>query len=544
MADLVATISDIQKISGITTTLDNNFLPTSDELLTNYLDVSLENEYNSNELVLVKDIKIKIICTFVFVDYTYSEFASIHFTSTSSSNIPDEIPDCYIIEAYAPNWEFVGWSLTPGHNNNYQRISYQSIIDAFGVASIQTGEWTLEQYQKIFPNINLVGEIIFYPIYAPNEEYVDLGLDSETKWYALDLGSNGICNIGQQQPYVWGDSESKYSVDWDDYKYGGKKSLSKYCTDSSYGRVDNLTRLTTTDDPAYQINSDQLTPTYEQWLELCQCGWTDNISNFLGHQGFLVIGPNNNAIGFVSSDRALSLGNDDVYYWTSNIDTQYPSNAYYAFYSHIMYQSEPKTLNSYDRCQSFRIRPVKNDLFVDLGLSVKWSTCALGATSPWDYGDYYAWGETSPKDTFSLDNYFDPNYTEFSTDGVTELDLAHDAAYANLGSGWRMPTMNDFYELVSSTTCTWLQNSKGRFVMQFTSKINGKSIIIPQSGYKDEDGFHERNLRIMIPSSHIYPSDSSCPQILYGGEALGIALWYSDQMYRYCGFNIRPVYTN
>ena len=117
---------------------------------------------------------------------------------------------------------------------------------------------------------------------------------------------------------------------------------------------------------------------------------------------------------------------------------------------------------------------------VDLGLSVKWASCNVGANSPEDYGDYFAWGETTLKDKYSIDNYtFKAN--------PTKLSLSDDAAHVNWGGDWRMPTEAEQDELRNTfyTTWTWTtQNGVDGYTV--TSNTNGKSIFLPAAGYRYE----------------------------------------------------------
>jgi len=123
------------------------------------------------------------------------------------------------------------------------------------------------------------------------------------------------------------------------------------------------------------------------------------------------------------------------------------------------------TLNGYD--------------WVDLGLpsGIKWATCNVGASTPSAYGNYYAWGETSTKSTYTEDNY---TYTG----NPTTLPSSADAATANWGSGWRMPTQTEMQELIDNCTVTWTtQNGvNGRL---FTGP-NGNSIFLPAAGYRGD----------------------------------------------------------
>jgi uncharacterized protein (TIGR02145 family) len=115
--------------------------------------------------------------------------------------------------------------------------------------------------------------------------------------------------------------------------------------------------------------------------------------------------------------------------------------------------------------------------YVDLGLpsGLLWATCNIGADTPEAYGDYFAWGETTTKDT-----YTEGYYTYSGNPDVLPSD--YDAATANWGDNWRMPTKAEFEELLNNTTNSWkTQNGvKGRL---FTA-TNGNSIFLPAAGYR------------------------------------------------------------
>ena len=114
--------------------------------------------------------------------------------------------------------------------------------------------------------------------------------------------------------------------------------------------------------------------------------------------------------------------------------------------------------------------------YVDLGLSVKWATCNVGATSPEDYGHYFAWGETSPKDEYTDDNC--------STYGklMSEIsgDAQYDAATANWGGDWRMPTYDELNEL--RTNCTWTWTTRNGVKGNNVEGPSGASIFLPAAG--------------------------------------------------------------
>ena len=133
--------------------------------------------------------------------------------------------------------------------------------------------------------------------------------------------------------------------------------------------------------------------------------------------------------------------------------------------------------------------------YVDLGLpsGTLWATCNVGASSPEDYGDYFAWGETEPKDTYNWSTYkwcngSSDTFTKYCTsssygmvDGKTELDPEDDAAYVNWGEKWRMPTYYQLDELKTECTWTWTMRNgvNGRMVIG----PNGNSLFLPAAGY-------------------------------------------------------------
>ena len=128
--------------------------------------------------------------------------------------------------------------------------------------------------------------------------------------------------------------------------------------------------------------------------------------------------------------------------------------------------------------------------YVDLGLSVKWATCNVGATTPEEYGDYFAWGETEPKEDYSWTTYKWCNgtkdtQTKYGTvDNKTVLDKEDDAAAVHWGGNWRMPTKEEQDELREKCTWTWtIQNGVNGY--KVTSKTNGNSIFLPAAGYRD-----------------------------------------------------------
>ncbi len=195
-------------------------------------------------------------------------------------------------------------------------------------------------------------------------------------------------------------------------------------------------------------------------------------------------------------------------------------------------------------------------VYVDLGLpsGLLWATCNVGADNPEDYGDYFAWGETQPKDTYNWSTYqycngsyytltkycnnSDYGYNGF-TDNLTTLLPEDDAATANWGSDWRMPTKEEWQELYSNTTQTWTtQNGvNGRL---FTAS-NGNSLFLPAAG-------HRWGGELGNAGSHgYYWSSSLCTDdpndawylLFYSGST-----YVGSGFYRYFGFSVRPVLEN
>ena len=131
---------------------------------------------------------------------------------------------------------------------------------------------------------------------------------------------------------------------------------------------------------------------------------------------------------------------------------------------------------------------VNGHKYVDLGLSVKWATCNVGASSPEEYGDYFAWGETTTKSSYDEDNSttYGLSTSELKSRGIIgsdgNLTAAYDAATANWGSKWRMPTRDEIKELNEECTWTWTTQS-GVEGCKVTGP-NGKSIFLPAAGYR------------------------------------------------------------
>ena len=185
---------------------------------------------------------------------------------------------------------------------------------------------------------------------------------------------------------------------------------------------------------------------------------------------------------------------------------------------------------------------------VDLGLSVKWATMNIGANAPEEYGDYFAWGETKTKDVYYWDTYkwLDDyeNLTKYCTsesqgivDDNTVLDPEDDAAHVNWGGKWRMPTYDEWDELLQRCTWEWTtQNGvKGRLV----TGPNGNSIFLPAAGYRNNDSLEYADYYGYYWSSslNLEYNDYYAHYIFF----FFASSYWDDSSYRVYGHSVRAV---
>ena len=215
---------------------------------------------------------------------------------------------------------------------------------------------------------------------------------------------------------------------------------------------------------------------------------------------------------------------------------------------------------SYGEQVSFGTMGMYNDheyVNLDLPSGTLWATCNVGADDPESFGEYFAWGETEPKDTYnwitykySMDNQYQltkyccsSNYGYHGfTDNLNTLELADDAAAVNWGNGWCMPTIEQWRELMENTTCSeTIQN--GVNGQLFTSS-NGKTLFLPAAGAMYTEG-NDWEGQVGYYSSSQILTDSSChawffyfvyPYVYYVDPYMTI-----DHAGRYAGWSVRPV---
>ena len=172
-------------------------------------------------------------------------------------------------------------------------------------------------------------------------EYVDLGLPSGTLWATCNIGADSPEDYGDY--FAWGETEGynsgKTSFSWGTYKYcnGSYNTLTKYCSNSSYGMGDNKTELELSDDAAYvNWGSDWRMPSKTQQDELrTECTWTWTTKS--SKNGYEVVGPNGNSLFLPAAGCRIdtSLSNVGSYgsYWSRTLGTSYPLNAYNLYFN-------------------------------------------------------------------------------------------------------------------------------------------------------------------------------------------------------------------
>ena len=313
-------------------------------------------------------------------------------------------------------------------------------------------------------------------------ECVDLGLTSGLKWAAYNLGAEAPEEYGDF--YAWGETTTKAEFNDDNCV-----TIDKIMNDiSGNAQFDAATA---------NWGGEWRMPRYEEFEELVEeCTWTWTSQS--GVNGYKVTGPNGNSIFLPAAGvnyYELQGEGELCAYWNSKPSSDI--SAYCVYFA----REDCEDLNvTSPRSCGHAIRPVSggsftgpeeqpeepetpenpdydNHEYVDLGLSVKWATCNVGANSPEEYGDYFAWGETKSESTQANSLTYGKSLNDITG------NPQYDAATANWGGDWRMPTYDELNELRTQCTWTWTtQNSVNGY--KVTSKTNGNSIFLPAAGYR------------------------------------------------------------
>lgn len=202
----------------------------------------------------------------------------------------------------------------------------------------------------------------------------------------------------------------------------------------------------------------------------------------------------------------------------------------------------------------FNYNNVGGHEYVDLGLpsGLLWATCNVGADTPEDYGNYYAWAETTTKTIYNWSTYqycmgSDNTLTKYCPssywgyngyeDNLWTLQAGDDAATANWSNGWRMPTVDEFQELCNNTTMTWTTRN-GVNGCLFTA-ANGNSLFLPAAGYRSGSNLNGSGSYGSYWSSNLY---DRAPFHAWG-FGFNSANWFSSNRFRYYGQSVRAVHS-
>jgi len=393
----------------------------------------------------------------------------------------------------------------------------------------------------------------------PEHEYVDLGLPSGTLWATCNVGASSPEECGDY--FAWGETEPKSDYSWDTYKYASDtNTLTKYCTDSRFGTVDNKTELDPEDDAATaNWGSEWQMPSEEQVSELANEEYTT--TTWTTHEGFkgrLVTSKlNGKSIFLPAAGRYIATECIEArrfgYYWSRAVAS---TNSNYA--TQLSFSMEYFDGNLSDRGLGQSVRPVRVKKavreYVDLGLpsGTMWATCNIGATCPEEFGDFFAWGETELKTSYTWENYKYCNGEENTltkycqdsdcgyqgyTDSRTQLETADDAATANWGYFWQLPSKAQIVELLNQEyNKVEMSTQKGVVGLLVTSKSNGNSIFLPAAGWRDGTSYENAGTHGLYWSRSLDDASVAWVLALTNG-------WITSGFYysRFIGLSARPV---
>ena len=227
------------------------------------------------------------------------------------------------------------------------------------------------------------------------------------------------------------------------------------------------------------------------------------------------------------SHNISNLQDDATYYFRAYIKTNFG----------VIYGEE----------KSFKTNSITGTIngreWIDLGLpsGLKWATCNVGASSPEDYGDYFAWGETETKSEYTESNSLTYGLTISGLHSQGYIDVggnltpSHDAATANWGGSWRMPTEDEIKELIDE--CTWTWTTQGGVKGYKVTGPNGNHIFLPVAGYRSGSSLYYAGEYGYYWSSTPSEDNSNYAYYLYFYSSAQYVNWYS----RGSGRSVRPV---
>ena len=390
----------------------------------------------------------------------------------------------------------------------------------------------------------------------PVAEAVDLGLPSGLKWSSWNMGATEVGEYGGY--YCWGDAS------------GEATSLSEYNKLKLPNTLDNISGNATYDIGTAQWGSTWRLPYISEFQELFNYCTEELIEDFFGDGSNVVVkkltGPNGNYIylprgGYYNDATPVSTGIQG-HYWTAETETSSTHVRYY-------YTFTTKGNNWYGYLHgSYRlpVRPVSGEYkdpateeeddtagetseaaeAVDLGVSVRWATCNVGATNkkPSAFGNYYAWGESEPKSTYTLDNYIFVDPTDLSSISYigNELPENYDVACKRWGGKWRMPTDDEWNELRLECTWEWTTvDGVNGYKVYGKGDYSDNYIFLPAAGFKATFSTYENEKGYYWSSSLFSNQD----KIYYNIDAWYLSFSIGDRMVSYIdrfnGYTVRPV---
>lgn len=373
-------------------------------------------------------------------------------------------------------------------------------------------------------------------------QWVDLGLPSGLLWAEYNLSATDANDNGRL--YGWADPE-EVSTDQGSYPWLVEDSPEDIAS-TEYDVVQKV------------LGGDAHLPNTYDFLELKkECSWTYEPGDAVTPVGWYVEGPNGNKIfmpmaGNRQGDGSSYRDGTVAYFWTSENYSNLQAKCYTFSTSagvNGKISNENKYLgmsirpvsgvsNSYDPYNPPKIEnPSDSDKYaVDLGLSVEWSSVNVGANSPEQSGDLYAWGETSPKTEYTLDNYkyyVGGKYIVLGQDDTADIaNTEYDVAHVEWGGDWMMPNEIQWNELMSECNWTW-ETENGVPGYRVTSKINGKSIFL--AAPFDDQGSYWSSIMYFLDGPY---KDNSA---YFVDVTQSIVPTFCQSYYRYKGRMVRPI---
>lgn len=374
-------------------------------------------------------------------------------------------------------------------------------------------------------------------------EYVDLGLPSGNLWATCNLGASSPEAYGDY--YAWGEVEPKQEYTYPNHKWYKEGAPSQGFT--KYNNEDGKLTLEDEDDAVIQkLGNGWRTPTLADFRELTnQKLTTIKKTKLNGVAGYQITSKKNGKSIFIPcagfkrdkpQTREISADEEVAVCMTNlrRID--------YMVYNAWSFAFQNDRIGRYGKLRpdGISIRPVKGpgvpvpNNCVDLGLDsgLLWAKCNMGTTDPTQPGDYYAWGETSTKK-----KYYSDNYKHFKVksnievlkynekDGKEVLELEDDAANAYLGVGYRIPTKEDWEELLED--CEWeavtttlpeiVDPSQKKVIARWkVTGPNGNSIVLPTtSGFKADGWGVQPDYDIYYTTANLYPAEKLSDEYKY-----------------------------